>query len=134
MLADAVESSSRALSEPTPGSLRKLVHDLLMKRLLDGQFEESGLTLTELHIDRGEPVQGPDRPVPLAHQVSRSPAARAGVVTHGRLVTSSLDEASDPGGLRLHEQLQRRQHVLDIGEVVVVVPQFRVIVDGDRGD
>ena len=50
MLADAVESSSRALSEPTPGSLRKLVHDLLMKRLLDGQFEESGLTLTELHL------------------------------------------------------------------------------------
>jgi putative nucleotidyltransferase with HDIG domain len=49
MLADAVESSSRALVEPTPGSLRKLVHDLLMKRLLDGQFEESGLTLTELH-------------------------------------------------------------------------------------
>jgi putative nucleotidyltransferase with HDIG domain len=50
MLADAVESSSRALSMPTPGSLRKLVHDLLMKRLLDGQFEESGLTLTELHL------------------------------------------------------------------------------------
>jgi putative nucleotidyltransferase with HDIG domain len=49
MLADAVESSSRALSAPTPGSLRKLVHDLLMKRLLDGQFEESGLTLTELY-------------------------------------------------------------------------------------
>jgi putative nucleotidyltransferase with HDIG domain len=50
MLADAVESSSRALSVPTPGSLRKLVHDILMKRLLDGQFEESGLTLTELHV------------------------------------------------------------------------------------
>jgi putative nucleotidyltransferase with HDIG domain len=49
MLADAVESSSRALSDPTPSSLRKLVHDLLMKRLLDGQFDESGLTLTELH-------------------------------------------------------------------------------------
>jgi putative nucleotidyltransferase with HDIG domain len=50
MLADAVESSSRALSNPTPGSMRKLVHDLLMKRLLDGQFEESVLTLTELHL------------------------------------------------------------------------------------
>jgi putative nucleotidyltransferase with HDIG domain len=49
MLADAVESSSRALSTPTPGSLRKLVHDLAMKRLLDSQFEECGLTLTELH-------------------------------------------------------------------------------------
>jgi membrane-associated HD superfamily phosphohydrolase len=50
MLADAVESCSRTLIEPTPGSLRKLVHDLLMKRLLDGQFDQSGLTLTELHI------------------------------------------------------------------------------------
>ena len=50
MLADAVESSSRALSDPTSGSLRKLVRDMLMKRLLDGQFEESGLTLTELHV------------------------------------------------------------------------------------
>ena len=50
MLADAVESSSRALAVPTPGSLRKLVHDLVMKRLLDGQFEASGLTLTELHV------------------------------------------------------------------------------------
>jgi putative nucleotidyltransferase with HDIG domain len=49
MLADAAESSSRALSTPTPGSLTKLVHDLMMKRLLDGQFDESGLTLTELH-------------------------------------------------------------------------------------
>jgi putative nucleotidyltransferase with HDIG domain len=50
MLADSVESASRALSSPTPGSLRKLVHDILMKRLLDGQFEESGLTLTELQV------------------------------------------------------------------------------------
>jgi cyclic-di-AMP phosphodiesterase PgpH len=50
MLADAVESSSRALRDPAPSSLRKLVHDMLMKRLLDGQFEESGLTLTELHL------------------------------------------------------------------------------------
>jgi membrane-associated HD superfamily phosphohydrolase len=50
MLADSAESSSRAMKEPAPNSLRKLVHDLLMKRLLDGQFEESGLTLTELHL------------------------------------------------------------------------------------
>lgn len=50
MLADAVESTSRSLANPTPNALRKLVRDLLMKRLLDGQFEESSLTLTELHI------------------------------------------------------------------------------------
>ena len=50
MLADAVESASRALLQPTPGSLQKLTHDLVMKRLLDGQFEQSGLTLTELRV------------------------------------------------------------------------------------
>jgi putative nucleotidyltransferase with HDIG domain len=49
MLADALESTSRTLDNLIPGSIRKLVHDLVMKRLLDGQFEESGLTLTELH-------------------------------------------------------------------------------------
>lgn len=49
MLSDCVESASRALASPTPGSLRKLVRDMVMKRLLDGQFEECGLTLTELH-------------------------------------------------------------------------------------
>jgi membrane-associated HD superfamily phosphohydrolase len=50
MLADAVESASRALAAPTPNSLRKLAHDMLMKRLLDGEFDDSGLTLAELHL------------------------------------------------------------------------------------
>jgi cyclic-di-AMP phosphodiesterase PgpH len=58
MLADAVESSSRAMPGPTPGALRKLVRDLLMKRLLDGQFDESGLTLTELHRVEESLVKG----------------------------------------------------------------------------
>lgn len=49
MLSDAVESTSRSLNQPTPASLKKLVHDLVMKRLLDGQFEECGMTLSELH-------------------------------------------------------------------------------------
>jgi putative nucleotidyltransferase with HDIG domain len=58
MLTDAVESASRALSDPTPGSLRKLVRDLTMKRLLDGQLEESGLTLTDLHRIEESLVKG----------------------------------------------------------------------------
>jgi putative nucleotidyltransferase with HDIG domain len=58
MLADAVESSSRAMATPTPVALRKLVRDLLMKRLLDGQFDESGLTLTELHRVEESLVKG----------------------------------------------------------------------------
>jgi membrane-associated HD superfamily phosphohydrolase len=48
MLADAVESASRALDMPAPNGLRKLVHDMMMKRLLDGQFDECGLSIAEL--------------------------------------------------------------------------------------
>jgi putative nucleotidyltransferase with HDIG domain len=48
MLADAVESASRVLKEPTAGRLENLVEDITMKRLLDGQFDECGLTLEEV--------------------------------------------------------------------------------------
>ncbi len=48
MLADAVESASRALVEPTPARIESLVHDIAMKRLLDGQFDCCALTLHEL--------------------------------------------------------------------------------------
>ncbi|MBI3865998.1 MAG: HDIG domain-containing protein [Planctomycetia bacterium] len=48
MIADAVEGASRALSEPTPSRIERLVHDIALRRLLDGQFDECGLTLTEL--------------------------------------------------------------------------------------
>ncbi|HET6426576.1 MAG TPA: HDIG domain-containing protein [Planctomycetaceae bacterium] len=50
MIADAVEGASRTLDEPTPKRLETLVHDIAMKRLLDGQFDESSLTLSELAI------------------------------------------------------------------------------------
>ena len=48
MLADAVESATRALKEPTPARIENIVEQLSMKRLLDGQFDECGLTLQEL--------------------------------------------------------------------------------------
>jgi putative nucleotidyltransferase with HDIG domain len=49
MLADAAESASRTLTEPTPARIASLVHELAQKRLNDGQFDECGLTLEELH-------------------------------------------------------------------------------------
>ena len=49
MLSDAVESASRVLTEPTPSRIENLVHDITMKRLLDGQFDECDLTLQEVH-------------------------------------------------------------------------------------
>ncbi|HWC89840.1 MAG TPA: metal-dependent phosphohydrolase, partial [Pirellulales bacterium] len=48
MLADASESASRSLVEPTPARLENLVEDIAMKKLLDGQFDECGLTLEQL--------------------------------------------------------------------------------------
>ncbi|MCP4190901.1 MAG: HDIG domain-containing protein [Planctomycetaceae bacterium] len=48
MLADAVESAARTLVEPAPARIESLVEDISMKRLLDGQFDECGLTLREL--------------------------------------------------------------------------------------
>jgi cyclic-di-AMP phosphodiesterase PgpH len=50
MLADAVESASRALVEPTPARIEGLIHDIAMKRLLDGQFDQCALTLCELAL------------------------------------------------------------------------------------
>ncbi len=49
MLADAVEGASRTLVDPAPARLENLVREMAMKRLLDGQFEECGLTLSEMH-------------------------------------------------------------------------------------
>jgi membrane-associated HD superfamily phosphohydrolase len=48
MLADAVESATRAMAEPTASRIESLVHDLAMKRLMDGQFDESDLTMRDI--------------------------------------------------------------------------------------
>jgi putative nucleotidyltransferase with HDIG domain len=48
MLADAVESATRAMKDWSAARIESLVHDLAMKRLLDGQFDECDLTIREL--------------------------------------------------------------------------------------
>lgn len=48
MVADAVESASRTLSEPTPARIEGLVRELIEKRIRDGQFDECGMTLNEI--------------------------------------------------------------------------------------
>ncbi len=49
MLADASESSVRAMSEPTPGRIENQVHTMVNRRLMDGQLDECELTLKEVH-------------------------------------------------------------------------------------
>jgi hypothetical protein len=49
MLADAAEGLTRSLADRSPPKVGAAVHDIIMKRLLDGQLDASGLTLTDLH-------------------------------------------------------------------------------------
>ena len=49
MLADVVEGAVRSLAgEITPNRIESVVHNMAMKRLQDGQFDECELTLKEL--------------------------------------------------------------------------------------
>jgi len=48
MLADTVESAVRSMTELTPTRIEVIVHNMAMKRLQDGQFDECDLTLREL--------------------------------------------------------------------------------------
>lgn len=57
MLADSVESASRSLVEPTSSRLQNLVDQLAMKKLLDGQFDECGLTLQQLDLVKNSLVK-----------------------------------------------------------------------------
>ncbi|MFA5863771.1 MAG: HDIG domain-containing metalloprotein [Phycisphaerae bacterium] len=49
MLADGVESAARSLAEPTMGRIETIVHQIVEKRLEDGQFDNCDITLRELH-------------------------------------------------------------------------------------
>lgn len=68
MVADAVESATRSLAEPTPSRIDALVRSIANKRLLDGQFDDCDLTLRDLNA--------------ITESISRSVAA----IYHGRIV------------------------------------------------
>jgi cyclic-di-AMP phosphodiesterase PgpH len=48
MLADAVESASRTLTDPSQGSIRALIDRLISLRQQDGQLAESPLNFRDL--------------------------------------------------------------------------------------
>ncbi|MDA0700283.1 MAG: HDIG domain-containing protein [bacterium] len=50
MLADAVESASRTLTDPTQGSIRGLIDRLIDQRLQDDQLSQSPLNLNDLEV------------------------------------------------------------------------------------
>ena len=50
MLSDAVEASSRTLSDPTPAKIQGLVQKIINKVFSSGELDECSLTLRELHL------------------------------------------------------------------------------------
>ena len=49
MLADAVEAASKVLSAPTPARIRGVIQKVINDIFIDGQLDESNLTLRDLH-------------------------------------------------------------------------------------
>jgi putative nucleotidyltransferase with HDIG domain len=77
MVADAVESACRAMSEPTASRLETLIHEIALKRLLDGQFDECDLTMKELD------------------QIERSMVKTLLGIYHGRIAYPSNEPIAD---------------------------------------
>lgn len=48
MLADATEAATRSLAKPTPGRIREVTKQVIDKRMLSGELDESGLSLSDL--------------------------------------------------------------------------------------
>jgi putative nucleotidyltransferase with HDIG domain len=88
MLSDAVESSARAMAEPTPSRIEGLVRKLSARRLDDGQFDECDLTFRELA------------------QIEDAIINRMQAIYHSRIsypstTRASEDEGSTDGGTRI---------------------------------
>lgn len=50
MLVDAIEAATRSLQDPSSSRIAELVHELTMKKLLDGQLDESPLSLNDVRL------------------------------------------------------------------------------------
>jgi len=48
MIADATEAATRSLAKPTPGRIREVTKQVIDKRMLSGELDESGLSLSDL--------------------------------------------------------------------------------------
>jgi hypothetical protein len=47
-LADTIEAVSRTLEEPTPARIEEMVREVVRKKFMEGELDESGLTLKDL--------------------------------------------------------------------------------------
>lgn len=91
MLADTVESAARSLAEATPAKIEAVVHNMAMKRLQDGQFDECDLSLRELH------------------QIEASMSKTLAGHYHGRVVYPKAPDEPE-GSQSEHKQTQQKKN------------------------
>ncbi len=82
MLADGCEGATRALKDFSPNKIEDKVHEIVLKRLLDGQLDESGLTLNDVTT--------------VEHSLTKSLIS----VYHGRIAYPEPDEDKSNGNGR----------------------------------
>jgi len=80
LLADAVESASRSLPDPAPSRIARQVHEIINRKLMDGQLDECELTLAEVH------------------KVEQTLARSLASVFHGRVKYPEPEEQTTTGG------------------------------------
>ena len=93
MLADSAEGAVRALAEPTPPRIETVVHNMSMKRLQDGQFDECELTLKELS------------------QIEASISKSLAVHYHGRISYPEPLEGTSEGAQSQNNQPEQNQQL-----------------------
>nr|WP_235836366.1 HDIG domain-containing metalloprotein [Enterococcus timonensis] len=57
-IADSCEAAVRAMDHPTPDKVKTFVHNIIAKRIADGQFDECDLTMKEIRLMEKSIVSG----------------------------------------------------------------------------
>ena len=143
MLADSIEATVKALPKPTPKRIEDVVADTIKRKLEDGQFDESDLTMHDIHEAGRRPAQAssvpasstlrlpPIRP-PLTRRPGTPPDSAAAHALYRRGPRRSRLRAAGPRAghpARRHGFYCRGFDVERLGEVSVALVDPGVIRD-----
>ena len=58
MMADLAESASRSIEEPNLNAIRRVIHNAIVNKFLDGQFSACNITTKELDVIEKVLIEG----------------------------------------------------------------------------
>ncbi len=85
MICDACEAATRSIADPSPSKIQTMVHMIISRRMLDDQFSECDMTLSELQLVEESitrtlvslyhhRIEYPGNPKPDSHRPTGTPA------------------------------------------------------------